>query len=52
MGGEETMDICSFVNSKAIGEYLREIKYEFNTIEAAWLIFQCRSISVEERHQA
>ena len=46
------MDICSFVNSKAIGEYLREIKYEFNTTEAAWLIYQCRSISVKEKHAA
>lgn len=38
------MDIYSFVNSKAIRGYLREIKYEFSSMEAAWLIYACRAL--------
>jgi len=46
------MDFYSFINSKSISEYLREIKYEFNSLEAAWLIYQCKSISLKEKHDA
>lgn len=46
------MDICSFINSKSIREYLHEIKYDFNAKEAAWLINQCNLISIEEKHEA
>lgn len=46
------MDICSFINSKTICDYLREIKYEFSALEAAWLIFHCRSITLRDKHEA
>lgn len=46
------MDYCKYVNSKAIGKYLRDINYRFNTKEAAWLIYQCSSISLTEKHAA
>ena len=47
------MDICTYVNSRDIGDYLREINYEFTSKEAAWLtIWQCFSISLEEKHNA
>ena len=46
------MDICTYVNSRDIGDYLRKINYEFTSKEAAWLIWQCFSISLEEKHNA
>ena len=46
------MDILRFVNSKAIREHLKKINYKFNTLEAAYLIYFCRSLTFEERHKA
>lgn len=46
------MDIYSFINSKAISKHLRDMNYKFDTIEAAWLIYQCKSISMNEKHEA
>lgn len=46
------MDIYSYVNSRDIGDYLKSVNYEFNSKEAAWLIWQCFSISLEEKHEA
>ena len=46
------MDICSYINSKPIREYLKDINYEFNSKEAAWLIWQCFSITLEDKHKA
>lgn len=33
-------------------EHLESIGYEFNSLEAAWLIYQCKGISIEEKHKA
>ena len=46
------MDILRFINSKDIREYLKTINYEFNSLEAAWLIYQCRNATIEEKHAA
>ena len=46
------MDIYSFVNSKDIREHLRKMDYRFNSLETAWLIYQCRHISYEEQKAA
>lgn len=46
------MDIYSFVNSKSIRDYLRDINYNFNSKEAAWLIYQCNSLSMKEKYEA
>lgn len=46
------MDILSFVNSKDIRKHLQDIGYECSPLEAAWLIYQCKSATVEERHAA
>lgn len=46
------MDIFRFVNSKAIREHLRNIGYEFNALEAAWLIYQCCDATIGEKHKA
>lgn len=45
-------NICSFINSDAIADYLREIKYVFTSKEAAWLIYQCKKITMKEKHEA
>lgn len=46
------MDILSYVNSNAIREHLRNINYEFNSIEAAWLIYWCNHLSYKEKKAA
>ena len=46
------MDIFSFVNSKDIREYLRKIEYQFNSLEAAWLIYMCHHLTYEEKKNA
>ena len=46
------MDITSFINSKDIRDYHREIGYQYNALEAAWLVSQCNSISLWKKHEA
>lgn len=46
------MDILSFVNSNTIREHLRNINYEFNSIEVAWLIFYCKHLTYIEKKAA
>lgn len=46
------MDIFRFINSKDIREYLKNINYQFSSLETAWLIYQCRDATIEEKHRA
>ena len=46
------MDIYSFVNSKDISEHLRKIKYGFTPLETAWLIYQCKRLTFNEKKEA
>ena len=46
------MNVCRFINSKDIREHLESIKYPFGSLEAAWIIYQCRFASLEEKHAA
>ena len=46
------MDFTSFINSKDIREYHKEIGYEYNALEAAWLVSQCQSVTLKEKHEA
>ena len=46
------MDIFRFIHSKDIRKYLQEINYQFNSLEAAWLIYQCRDATLKEKHKA
>ena len=46
------MDILRFVNSKDIREYLKKTDYEFNTLEAAFLIYFRKGMTLKERHDA
>ena len=45
-------EICRFVNSKDIRQHLLEIKYNFTTTEAAWLVSQCQNITLDEKINA
>ena len=47
-----TDEILTFVNSKDIRKHLKEIGYQFNALEAAWLVWQSRDSTLEERHIA
>ena len=46
------MDILRFINSKDIRKHLGKIGYEFNSLEIAWLIYQCRNATIKEKHKA
>ena len=46
------MNVYRFINSKDIREHLEFIKYPFGSLEAAWIIYQCRFASLEEKHAA
>lgn len=46
------MDFYNFVNSKDIREYHQTIGYQYNAVEAAWLVSQCRNASMEKKHEA
>ncbi len=46
------MDLLKFINSNDIRNHLEKIGYEFNSLEAAWLIYQCRNATVTEKHKA
>ena len=46
------MNVYRFINSKDIREHLETIKYPFGSLEAAWIIYQCRFASLEEKHAA
>ena len=46
------MNVYRFINSKDIREHLEAIKYPFGSLEAAWIIYQCRFASLEEKHAA
>ena len=46
------MDILSYINSDAIREHLKEIDYQFSSLEAAWLIYACKKLSYEKKRDA
>ena len=46
------MNLYRFINSKDVRTHLEQMGYEFNSLEAAWLIYQCRTASIEEKHKA
>lgn len=43
------MDFLNFVNSNAVRGYLQEIRYQPTSLEAAWLVYQCETASLEEK---
>lgn len=52
MTEQANMNIYRFINSKDIRKHLEDMKYEFNALEAAWLVSQCKDVTLEEKHNA
>ncbi len=46
------MDFSQYINSCDIRDHHRKIGYEYNTLEAAWLVYWCRYITLQEKHEA
>lgn len=46
------MDFLNFVNSNAVHGYLQELEYQPTAMEAAWLVYQCETLSQEEKYAA
>ena len=46
------MDFTKFINSKDVREYHRKIGYEYNSLEAAWLVSQSYKTTLKEKHEA
>lgn len=46
------IDFTKFVNSNAVRNHLQRIRYQPTALEAAWLVWQCETISLEEKYTA
>ena len=46
------MNFYRFINSKDVRKHLENIGYEFNALEAAWLVYQCNTAMLAEKHAA
>lgn len=46
------MNIYDFINSRDIAKYLKEINYQFSTLECAWLVWQSRKHTLKQKHTA
>ena len=46
------MNALSYINSKDIRAHLEKTGYVFSALETAWLIFQCRDLTMKEKHAA
>ena len=49
------MNIYNFINSRDIAKHLKDIDYQFSTLECAWLVWlikQDKSLTLEEKHKA
>ena len=44
------MNIYKIINSKTIGEYLEKERYNFTSLEAAFLIYYSKRITLKEKH--
>lgn len=49
---EKNMDYYKFINSRDIQAYLREIKYEFSTMEKAYIVWQSDHVTIKEKLDA
>ncbi|NLT47106.1 MAG: hypothetical protein GXX92_01705 [Clostridiales bacterium] len=47
---DNNLNIYRFINSRDIRKHLQDLKYEFNALEAAWLVYQCAGATLEEKH--
>lgn len=51
-GGNIKMNIYEFINSKDIREHCEKIGHTFNSVEAAFLIYQSQNHTLTEKHNA
>ena len=45
-------DILRFIDSRELRDRLEKENYQFSSLEAAWLIHECKEATVEEKHRA
>ena len=48
---EKAMDVLKYIESKDERDYLMKIGYEFNALEASYLVFMCNGLTFKERHE-
>ena len=46
------MGFLEFINSKAISNHLKEINYEFTSMEAAFVVWQSKTHTMNQKHEA
>lgn len=46
------MDILEFVNSRTIRDYLKDIDFKCDSMQAAWLVYQNRYKTYDQKHEA
>ena len=46
------MTIYNLINSKDIANHLQQIRYDFSSLEVAWLIWQSRRLYLSQRHKS
>lgn len=45
------MNFTDYINSSDIRDYHRKIGYQYNALEAAWIVYWSRLISLQEKHE-
>ena len=45
-------NILRFIDSRELRERLEKENYQFSSLEAAWLVHECKEATVEEKHRA
>ena len=43
------MDFYKYINSKDVAQYFKKIKFELNSLQCLWIIFQNQNISLDEK---
>lgn len=46
------IDFTKFANSNAVRNHLQQIQYHPSALEVAWLVWQCETISLEDKYTA
>lgn len=42
------MDFLKFINSNTVRNHLQELEYQPTAMKAAWLVYQCETLSLKE----
>ena len=46
----KNMKLYEIINSRSVGEHLKRINYQFSSLEAAFLIWYSKCLTVNEKH--